>query len=275
MWMSRPLHTRPLFSFFLHDFSTSRPKRDLLLFVARPTAVTLTRNAPLFRAQSPGISVSRVEPSGVFFSRFSESSSRSLGRCLLLGQRSRMNLCSHLISSLFHQDHRNPYRQLARYRYNSDSGSNLARVLTTKRTEKLPELDVLSDCRPRRLNEFASQPFIASAGDRSPIHFLSGGVLGGHQAQKASQLTDIFELAPVADAGQKLASRNPADAGNRDQILHTLRELGILAAETADLGDRLKNLLLVKLQTVEQLIQLKAHRPRGGKLSKFILHHKR
>jgi hypothetical protein len=88
MWMSSPLHTRPLFSFFLHDFSTSRPKRDLLLFVARHTAVTLTRNAPLFRAQGPGISVSSAEPSGVFLSRFCQPSSRSLGRCLLLGQRS-------------------------------------------------------------------------------------------------------------------------------------------------------------------------------------------
>ena len=88
MWMSSPLHTRPLFSFFLHDFSTSRPKRDLLLFVARHTAVTLTRNAPLFRAQGPGISVSSAEPSGVFLSRFCQPSSRSLERCLLLGQRS-------------------------------------------------------------------------------------------------------------------------------------------------------------------------------------------
>jgi hypothetical protein len=88
MWMSSPLHTRPLFFFFLHDSFTSRPKRDLLLCVARHRAVTLTRNAPLSKAQSPGISVSRIEPSGVFLSRFSKSSSRSLGRCLLLGQRS-------------------------------------------------------------------------------------------------------------------------------------------------------------------------------------------
>src|SRR5262245_7534653 len=90
MSMSSPLHTRPLFSFFLYDVCTSRPKRDLLLFVARHVAVTLTRNAPLFRAQSPGISVSSIEPSGVCLSRFCLSSSRSLGRCLLLGQRSRM-----------------------------------------------------------------------------------------------------------------------------------------------------------------------------------------
>src|SRR4030095_10610547 len=219
MWMSSSLTPRPLFFFFLHDFSTSRPKRDLLLCVARHTAVTLTRNAPLFRAQSPGISVSRVEPSGVFsLSRFSTSSSRSLGRCLLLGQRSRMNFFSHLIRSLFHQDHRNPYRQLTRDRYNGDSGSDLARVFAANRAEKLPQLSVLSDRRPGPLDEFASQPFISSTGDRPPLNSLSGGVLGGHQAQKATHLGDVVKLAPIADAGQELAGRNPADAGKRHQI---------------------------------------------------------
>src|SRR5262249_44084057 len=192
-------------SFFLHDFCTSRPKRDLLLCVARHTAVTLTRNAPLFRAQGPGISVSRVEPSGVFFSRFCQSSSRSLGRCLLLGQRSRMNLFSYLIGSLFHQHHRNPYRELTRDRYNGDSGSDLARVFAANRAEKLPELTVLSDRRPGGLDEFASQPFISSTGDRPPINSLPGGMLGGHQAQKPSQLTDVVKLSPIADAGQELA----------------------------------------------------------------------
>src|SRR5262249_3061564 len=124
MWMSSPLHTRPLFSFFLHDYRTSRPKRDLLLCVARHPVVTLTRNAPLSKAQRPGISVSSIEPSGVFLSRFCLSSSRSLGRCLLLGQRSRMNLFSPLIGSLLHQDHRNPHTQLTRYRHNSHPGSD-------------------------------------------------------------------------------------------------------------------------------------------------------
>src|SRR6266498_3671706 len=223
MWMSSRLHTRPLFSFFLHDFSTSRPKRDLLIFVARHTAVTLTRNAPLFRALSPGISVSRVEPSGVFLSRFSESSSRSLGRCLLLGQRSRMNLFSHLIRSLFHQDHRNPHTQLARDRHNGDSGSDLARVFAANRAEKLPQLTILSDRRPGPLDEFASQPFISSASDRPPINSLPGGVLGGHQSQKASQLTDVLQLSPVADACQELAGFIHDAAATQ---LHTLPPLG-------------------------------------------------
>src|SRR4030095_9579342 len=186
-----------------------------------------------------------------------------------------MNLFSHLIRSLFHQDHRNPHTQLTRYRYNGHPGSDLARVFAANRAEKLPQLTVLADRRPGSLDEFASQPFISSTGDRPPINSLPGGALGGHQAQKPSQLTDVLKLSPIADAGQELASGNPADAGNRHQILDTLRQLGLIDAETTDLGDRLKNLLLVKLQTVKQLIQLKAHRPRAGKLSEFILHQKR
>src|SRR5882672_3319593 len=138
MWMSSPLHTRPLFFFLLHDVSTSRPKRDCLLFVARHTAVALTRNAPLSKAPRPRDLFLRDEPSGVFLSRFWLSSSRSLGHCLLLGQRSRMNFFSHLIRSLFHQHHSNPYTQLAGYRYNGDSRSNLARVFAANRAEKFP-----------------------------------------------------------------------------------------------------------------------------------------
>ena len=46
-------NTRMLFPVF-----TSRPKRGLLLCVARHPAVTLTQNAPLSKAQSPGLSVS-------------------------------------------------------------------------------------------------------------------------------------------------------------------------------------------------------------------------
>src|SRR6266850_5356805 len=272
MWMSSPLHTRPLFFFLLHDVSTSRPKRDCLLFVARHTAVALTRNAPLSKAPRPRDLFLRDEPSGVFLSRFWLSSSRSLGHCLLLGQRSRMNFFSDLIRSLFHQHHSNPYTQLTGYRYNGDSRSNLARVFAANRAEKFPKLPVLSDRRPRGLDDFASQPLISSAGDRSPIRSLTGGVLGGHQAQKATKLADVVKLSPIANAGQKLAGGNPADAGKRHQILHTLRQFGIVLAVTANLSYRLKDLLLVKLQAVEQLIQFKAHRPRAGKLTEFILH---
>src|SRR5215468_12224463 len=143
---------------------------------------------PSLRHKAPGSLSQGSNRSGVFLSRFCLSSSRSLGRCLLLGQRSRMNLFSHLIGSLFHQHHRNPYRELTRDRYNGDSGSDLARVFATNRAEKLPELTVLSDRRPGGLDEFASQPFISSTGDRPPINSLHGGMLGGHQAQKPSQL---------------------------------------------------------------------------------------
>src|SRR5215472_16269351 len=57
------------------------PKRDSLLYVAQPLAVTLTCDAPS-RALCPGISVSSGEPSGVFVSWYCLSSSRSLGHSL-------------------------------------------------------------------------------------------------------------------------------------------------------------------------------------------------
>src|SRR6266508_4107038 len=149
--------------FFLSPIKLNhpRPKRDLLLCVARHTAVTLTRNAPLSKAQIPGISVSRVEPSGVFLSWFSPSSSRSLGRCLLLGQRSRMNFFSHHIRSLFHQDHGNPDTEFSRYRHNGHPGPLAARMSAANRAEKLPELIVLSDRRPGSLDELTSQPSVS------------------------------------------------------------------------------------------------------------------
>src|SRR5882672_12268215 len=100
-------------------FSPYPPKRDSLLYVARHWAVTLTCNAPS-KALRPGISVSRVEPSGDLFSWYSPSSSRSLGHSLLLGQRSRLNFLSDLVGSLFHQDHRRPHTEFVSHRYNSD-----------------------------------------------------------------------------------------------------------------------------------------------------------
>src|SRR5262247_3304308 len=93
------------------------PKRDSLLYVAQPLAVTLTCDAPS-RALCPGISVSSGEPSGVFVSWYCLSSSRSLGHSLLLGQRSRLNRLSDLIRSLLHQHYRCPDAELMSHRDN-------------------------------------------------------------------------------------------------------------------------------------------------------------
>jgi hypothetical protein len=139
--------------------------------------------------------------------------------------------------------------------------------------EKLSELAVLSDRRPGRLDHFTSQPFISRAGDRSSIGSLSGGVLDGNQTQKPRQLADIFKLSPIADTGQKLAGHNPADPRHTHHILDTLGQFRIVLAEAADLSGSLKDLLLVKLQAVKQLIKLKAHGRGSGKLSQFVLHH--
>jgi hypothetical protein len=173
-------------------FNLLRPKRDCLLCVARHTAVTLTWHAPLSKAPGPGLSVSAIEPSGVFLSRFWLSSSRSLGRCLLLGQRSRLNLLSYLIRSLFHQDHRDAHAEFSRYRNDGYPGSHRTRMGAAHRAEEIPEFPVLADRRPGGLDELTSKPSVPCVSDRPPIGPLSGRILRRHQAQEIRPIGGCF-----------------------------------------------------------------------------------
>ena len=156
------------------------------------------------KAQSPGLSVSSTEPSGVFGLRVLSVVESFPRACLLLGQRSRMNFDSHLIRSSLFQDHGNARGQLTCHRHNGHPGGSVPRMRAANRAEKLPQLAVLTDRRPGSLDELTSKPTISSVGDRSPIGSLSGGVLHGNQAQKTCQLTDVFNLARLADPSQKL-----------------------------------------------------------------------
>src|SRR5215831_669945 len=223
------------------------------------------------KAQSPGISVSRIEPSGVFFSRFSESSSRSLGRCLLLVGRSRLNFLSHHIGTLFHQDGRNPRTELSRHGDNGDPRPGLPRVPAAHRYVKVAELSILTNRRPCRLDEFAPQPAISCTGDRSPIRPLSGGVLTWAQSQKSCKLAHVFKLPPIADTRQELTRHDPADPTNAHQILDALRQFRIVLTELANLLGRFHDLLLRKLNVVQQLIEFKAYTPGALQFSELSL----
>ena len=67
-------------------------------------------------------------------------------------------------------------------------------------------------------------PGISLVSDRAASDSLSGGVLGGHETQKGRQLTNVFDLAPVPDAGQHwLATIQPIPR-NGFQILKTLED---------------------------------------------------
>ena len=154
-----------------------------------------------------------------------------------------MNLFSHHIRSLFHQDHRNPRTQFTSYRDNGDSGSYLSRMPSGNRAEKFPKLVVFSDSRPGALDEFAPKPAISRMGNRSAIGSISGRVLRGDHTQKPCQLADIFNLAPISDPGHQLARYNPADPGDAPQVLYTLGQFRIALTEAADLSGRLHRLL--------------------------------
>src|SRR5688572_6370347 len=270
MWMSSYKHTRAL---FLNDSFSSRPKRDLLPCVARHTSRHTALQCALSKAQGPGLSFSHHEPSGVLsLSRFCATSSRSLGRCLLLDQRSRMNLFSNNVRSLFFQHRINPRTQFSRHCHNGDPGAFATGVSPANRAIKLSKLCILADRRPGRLNQLASKPSVAKAGNRAPIYPISRGVLCRHQAQKASQLPGIVDFTPVSNARQKLASHNPADPRDAHQVGNGLRQFGIFFTEPANLFGTAQHLLFSKLQTVEQLIKLKTYATRARKLSQLSLH---
>jgi hypothetical protein len=140
------------------------------------------------------------------------------------------------------------------HRDNGHFRGHRARVLLANRTKEFSELIILANRRPRSLNEFTAQSGIPAVSNRATLGSLSGGALRGHQPQKGWQLADTSELTPVPDAGHQLASHDPANAGRRLQISDTARQLGVVLAKAANLAGSLKDLLLTKLQTVEQLI---------------------
>ena len=111
--------------------------------------------------------------------------------------------------------------------------------------------------------------------NRAASGSLSGGALGGHQPQKGRHLTNVFDLAPVPDTGHHLAGHDPADPGKRFEIVYTLRQFRVVVTKAANLTGGLKDLLLPKLQIVQQLIELKAHHRRAWKLSQLGFDQKR
>jgi hypothetical protein len=172
--------------FFSYDSFASLPKRDLLPYVARHRGRHTSLQCALSKAQGPGISVSHREPSGVVsLSRFCATSSRSLGRCLLLGQRSRMNWFSNNVRALVFQDRMNPHSQFARYCHYGDPRTFAAPISLANQTIKLSKLCILADRRPGRLNQFASKPPVSDTGNGASIDLIARGVLASRLLKNA------------------------------------------------------------------------------------------
>ena len=84
-----------------------------------------------------------------------------------------MNLFSNHVRSLVFQYRIDSRIQLPRHCHNGDAGAFAAGVSPANRTVKLSKLGVLADRRPGSLNELASKPCVAGAGDRAPIETRS------------------------------------------------------------------------------------------------------
>src|SRR6266550_283651 len=227
------------------------------------------------QALSPGLSVSETEPSGENLSWFSPSSSRSLGRSLLLGQRSRMNYFSHHIGSLLFEDRIDPSGELSGHRHDRFPRRPIARMALIHRAVELPKLRVLADGRPSGLDQFTAQPTIAAAGDVTARHSISGGMLARSQTDESRQLAHVTDLLRITDARQKMTGHNLANPRNAFEIFHRLAKLRILLVEAADLLNRLKDPLLRGLQTFHQLVKLEPHRRTARKSFKLPPHAER
>lgn len=182
-----------------------------------------------------------------------------------------MNLLTNNVGASVFQHRVNPRTEFSCYSHDGDSRTSAGAISAADRPIKLSKLCVLADRRPGRLNKLASKSSIAGTGNRAPINALAGGVLGRDQAEKACELSDVFNLMPVSNPGQKLTGHNPADPRDAHQVLNRLRQLLILFAEPANLLGAAQHLLFRKFQTVEQLIELKTHRARTLKLSQLSL----
>src|SRR5262249_14904445 len=154
----------------------------------------------------------------------SQSSSRSLGRCLLLGQRSRMNFLPHHIRSLFHQHRSNPRAELARHRDDSDTRTHLPGGSAANRAVKLTKFAVLANRRPGGLDELVPNPAVSGGVDRPSIGFLPRRFLIGNRSQNPGNLAHVLKLPPIADTSQELARHDPADTTNAHHILDALRQ---------------------------------------------------
>src|SRR5262249_27752303 len=177
---------------------------------------------PSLRHKAPGsLSTDRIVERRSTPSRILRtSSSRSLGRCLLLDQRSRMHLLSHHVGSLLHQDHRNPRAQLTGHRHNGHPRTNATGMAAASGAKKFSKFPVLAHCRRGGLDELSPTPAVSSMVHRPPMGFLCRGALAGNQSKKPSQLAHVFKLPPVADAGQELTGHNPANPTNTHHILN-------------------------------------------------------
>src|SRR5262245_42143986 len=221
---------------------------------------------PSLRHKAPGsLSTDRIVERRSTPSRILRtSSSRSLRRCLLLGQRSRMNLLSHHYGRCCIKT--TEIRVLSLRATATMATRAMAAANGAKKFSKFP---VLADRRPGGLDEFASQPAVSTMGDRSPMGFLSRRALAGNQSQKPCQLAHVLKLPPVADAGQELTGHNPANPTDTHHILNALRQLRVVVAKLANFFTHLHPLLLRKLHPVQQLIELEAYALRALKLSQL------
>src|SRR5438270_6521808 len=182
---------------------------------------------------------------------------------LLSDQRSYRTIRPDHVRPLLFQDYINPICQFARHGDDCFARGYLLWVSLINTAIESPQFRVSLDRRPSALNQFVAQATVAGASNLTAILFIAGGVFARDYSQKAGYLSPVFYLPGIAQAGHQMRAYNPADARQTQQQIDRLLQLWIIQAVLADLFSCPRGRLKMKVQRVQQVIELKAHRVRA------------
>src|SRR5438034_3138008 len=182
---------------------------------------------------------------------------------LLCGQRSYRTIGPHHVRPLLFQNYINARRQFPRHRHDGFARRYFLRMTVINALVESAQLRIFLNGGPGALNQLISQPAVAGARNLAAIFFLAGRMLARDDAEEAGNLPSVCDLLWVAEPGHQMRSYDPADARQALQQVDRLLQFRIIQAVATNLFDRRGRCLKVKMQGIQQIIKLEAHRLRA------------
>src|SRR2546423_7860176 len=222
------------------------------------TSIRPTRPMPVALGSLPPETNRSPELSGLFVLCGVESFPGAAG--LLCGQRSYGTVCANHKGALFFQDGIHARRQFTSYGHNGLAGSYLFGLALINAPIESAQFRIFADRCPSALNQLVAQTAVANASNLAPVFLVTSGMLTGYQTQEASDLAHVLDLAPITQARQRMSGRDGAYSWQADQKIDAAAQLRIVLTEISDLFLHFGGGQKMELQSIDQLVQLKAHR---------------
>src|SRR5436190_5110467 len=188
---------------------------------------------------------------------------------LRYGQRSYRAIGPHEVRPLLFQNYVNTLRQFSGHGDDSFARRYFLRMALIDAAIEITQLGIFLDGGPGALNQLVAQAAVAGTSNLAAIFFFAGRMLARHDPKEAGYLLAILYLLWIADPGRQVRSYNPTDPGQTQQQIDRLLQFWIMQAILTNLFGRSPGRLKMKVQRVEQIIELEAHRLRTGQRLQF------